>query len=492
VRYLHPVLETILKETYGIIVYQEQVIQIANKVGGMSLAEADILRRAMGKKDLLAMKEQKVKFTEGAVQNGIPKKVAEEIFDAIDKFANYGFNKSHSVAYSYVAYQTAYLKAHYTPEFLAANLTNEFGNTAKVTNFLEDCRKLKIEVRPPDVNNPSVYFDAREGKIIFGMSAIKNVGIGAVEEIIKTKNRIGRNFTSIYDFCSNVDTHHVNKRGMEGLVYAGAFDSVEKVRAKLFAAIEHALEFGSKVKHAEASAVDSLFGGIAEEVKIAEPSLPDLPPWEQKFRLAKEREVVGFYITGHPLRKYEVDYKSFTTVHLGETEKLENMDTLRACGVVTEVKTKIDKAGKTMVFFTLDDLSGSCECLMFSKVYEQYGRFIEPEECIFIVGRPESSGDAIKLHIEKVISPEEARASFTESVKIIVDKEKNTLEHLSNLNKVLEKHKGNTPFFIQLGNNGSRPRAFQFKERRLKLSDELIKDVISVMGEEAVLFNCKK
>ena len=159
VAYLHPVLEPILKETYGIIVYQEQVIQIANKVAGMSLAEADILRRAMGKKDLAAMKNQKITFIEGAVKNNIPKRTAEDIFDAIDKFANYGFNKSHSVAYSYIAYQTAYLKAHYTPEFLAANLTNEFGNSNKVATFLEDCRKLKIEILPADVNNPSVDFD---------------------------------------------------------------------------------------------------------------------------------------------------------------------------------------------------------------------------------------------------------------------------------------------------------------------------------------------
>ena len=182
--YLHPELEPILKETHGIIVYQEQVIQIANKVGRMSLAEADLLRRAMGKKDLLAMKDQKNKFVLGAGANGISPKIAEEIFESIDKFANYGFNKSHAVAYSYIAYQTAYLKAHYTPEFLAANLTNEFGNKNKVSNFLEDCRKLKIEVLPPDVNNPSVYFDVDNGKIRFGMSAIKNVGISAVEEII--------------------------------------------------------------------------------------------------------------------------------------------------------------------------------------------------------------------------------------------------------------------------------------------------------------------
>jgi DNA polymerase-3 subunit alpha len=490
--YMHPVLEPILKETYGIIVYQEQVIQIANRAGGMSLAEADILRRAMGKKDLQAMKEQKVKFTEGAVKNGIPKKTAEEIFDAIDKFANYGFNKSHSVAYSYVAYQTAYLKAHYTPEFLAANLTNEFGNTDKVTNFLEDCRKLKIEVHPPDVNNPSVYFDVRDAQIIFGMCAIKNVGVGAVNEIIRSHNEIGRNFTSIFDFCANVDTRTVNKRSLEGLVYAGAFDSVNADRASLLGAVETALEFGSRVKQAAASAVDSLFGEIEDEVKITEPALQKLPQWEPKYKLSKEREVTGFYISGHPLRKYEVDYKSFTTIHLGETEKMEDMDLVRACGVITELKTKIDKSGKTMAFFTLDDLSGSCECLMFGKIYEQYDKYIREEECIFIIGKPESSGDAIKLHIEKVMSPEEARRSMAESIKIIVDKEKNNVEHIALLKQVIEKHKGNIPFFIHIANNGSRPKIYQFKDKRLKISDELISDIANILGDDSVLFGCKK
>jgi DNA polymerase-3 subunit alpha len=490
--YMHPVLESILKETYGIIVYQEQVIQIANKAGGMTLAEADMLRRAMGKKDLQGMKEQKVKFVDGAVKNEIPKKTAEEIFDAIDKFANYGFNKSHAVAYSYVAYQTAYLKAHYPAEFLAANLTNEFGNTDKVTNFLEDCRKLKIEVNPPDVNNPSVYFDVRDGQIIFGMCAIKNVGIGAVNEIIRSHNEIGRNFTSIYDFCANVDTRTVNKRSIEGLVYAGAFDSIDPDRASLLNAVEQALEFGSRAKQVTASAVDSLFGEIEEEVKVSEPVLQRVQEWEPKYKLSKEREVTGFYISGHPLRKYEVDYKSFTTVHLGETETMEDMDLVRACGVITDLKTKIDKAGKTMAFFTLDDLSGSCECLMFGKIYEQYGKYIEEEACIFIVGKPESSGDAIKLHIEKVMSPEEARKLFTESIIINLDKEKNNVDTLKTLKAVLNKHKGNLPFFIHLFDGGVRPRIFEFNNLRLQLSDGLIEELTRIVGEDAITFKCKK
>ncbi len=490
--YLHPVLEPILKETYGIIVYQEQVIQIANKAGGMSLAEADILRRAMGKKDLAAMKEQKTKFIEGAVKNSIPKKIAEEIFEAIDKFANYGFNKSHSVAYSYVAYQTAYLKAHYTPEFLAANLKNEFGNASKVTNFLEDCRKLKIPVLPPDVNSPAVYFDVEGGKIRFGMSAIKNVGVPAVEEMIKCRQNLGRNFTGIFDFSTNVDTRIVNKRGLEGLVLAGAFDSVEKNRAKLFNSIELALEFGHKVQNSNLFAENSLFGGMEEEVKIQEPELPDIVPWSQKEQLAKEREVIGFYISEHPLRKYEVEYKSFATIHFGEAEKLESMDVVRGCGVITELKTKIDKSGRTMAFFTLDDFSGSCEALMFSKSFEEYGKYVKEEECVFIIGKPESSGDAVKIHIDKIIPLEEAREKFTESININIDKRKNSPESIIELKPILLKHKGNIPLYFHLYTNGSKPKKFLARDYRIKLSDNFISSVTNILGEDSLFFYSKK
>ncbi len=486
VQYLHPVLETILKETYGIIVYQEQVIQIANKVGGMSLAEADILRRAMGKKDLAAMKEQKVKFIDGAAKNGISKKIAQEIFEAIDKFANYGFNKSHAVAYSYVAYQTAYLKAHYTPEFLAANLTNEFGNSDKVSVFLDECRKLKIEVLPPDVNSPSVYFDVEEGKIRFGMSAIKNVGIPAVQEIIKAKENIGRNFTSIFDFCANVDTRIVNKRGLEGLVLAGAFDSIDKNRARLFNVVENALEFGSKVKNSTLAAEDSLFGEVEEEVKISEPELPYCEPWSSEELLAKEREVTGFYITGHPLTKYELAYKSLATIHLGEPEKLENMDNVRACGVITSLKTKIDKSGRTMAFFTLDDFSGSCESLMFSKVYESFGRFVKEEECVLIIGKPESSGDAIKLHIDEVIPLEEAQERFTQSIKLIIDEKKNNPDKLYQLKKVFESNKGNIPLYLQLINNGDKAKLYFLKEYKIKLTNEFFNSVNEILGTDSI------
>lgn len=490
VKYLHPVLEDILKETYGVIVYQEQVIQIANKIGGMSLAEADILRRAMGKKDLLAMKEQKNKFIKGAHAYNISKKIADDIFKAIDKFANYGFNKSHAVAYSYIAYQTAFLKAYYAPEFLAANLTNEFLNTDKVTKFLEDCRKLKIEILPPDVNNPSVNFDVENGKIRFGLSAIKNVGKGAVEEIIRCRNKLGREFKSIFDFCMYVDTRTVNKRAMEGLVTAGAFDSINKNRASLFMAIESALDLGHKCQNSKLVSEESLFGGTTE-IKVSEPKLPDADPWSEKETLAKERKVVGFYVTGHPLHKFDVEYKSFANFQIGDTENLKELENVRSIGVITEVRTKMDRAGNRMAFFTIDDFSGSCECLMFAKVYSEFGKYVIEEEPVFVVGNLESSGDTVKMHVNKLLPLELARKQLSQSIKLIVNRDETTPEKLAKLKPALKANKGKVPVYIHLITNGNKGNLYSLSDLRVELSDSLFNKVIELLGEESIVLSVK-
>ncbi|VAX17704.1 DNA polymerase III alpha subunit [hydrothermal vent metagenome] len=486
VKYLHPVLEPILKETYGIIVYQEQVIQIANKVGGMSLAEADLLRRAMGKKNLEVMAQQKKKFIEGAVKNNIPEKVAEGIFVHIDKFANYGFNKSHAVAYSYVAYQTAYLKANYLAEFLAANLTNEFGNTAKVTLLLDECRKMHVQVLPPNVNKPSVFFNVEDGKIIFGMSAIKNVGPNAVEELKSAREKLGRDFISIYDLCANVDTRVVNKRVLEGLVLAGGFDSIKGTRAQNFAAIEDALNYGSKYQSAKESMSNSLFGGTDESLKIIEPDLPELPPWDFGVLLAKERETLGFYLSDHPLRKFELEYRSFATVHLGEPDTFGNKEFVVAVGVVTDMRTKIDRSGRTMAFFKLDDLTGSCECLMFSKNYEEFGTCIKTESTVMVKGKVESSGDAIKLHVDESYPLEEVREKFTAKLLLYTDDKKHDNETIKKIKEILDEHIGDTPVYLSVRTNGGK-RDF-YLDRKIKLEADAITKLLKLLGENGLRY----
>jgi len=484
--YLHPILEPILQETDGIIVYQEQVIQIANKVAGMSLAEADLLRRAMGKKDEKGMKEQRKIFTQGAVQNNINKKVAEEIFEAIDKFANYGFNKSHAVAYSIVAYQTAYLKTHYQEEFLAANLSNEYGNTEKITMLLEECRKINVKVLPPDINNPSVKFSVKNKKIIFGMSAIKNVGVNAVETIKTIHENLGRNFNSIYDFCSNLDTRIVNKRALEGLVLAGAFDSCGGSRAQNFLAVEEALEFGYKVQSVKNSHKDSLFGVDSDAMHIHEPQLPEVRAWETKERLAKEREVLGFYLTDHPLRKYEIEYHSFATVHLGEIETYKFNEAVRACGVVTDVRTKIDKSGKKMAFFKLDDFTGSCECLMFSKVFAHYENLIELESTILVSGKLESSGDTAKFHVDEAYPLNEVKQKFTKRIGLILDSTIHQVNLVTTIKQIMEEYEGTIPVIVCVKENGSM-REFHINYK-ISLNSEFISKVKKLLGEESVVY----
>jgi len=487
IEYKHPILESILKETNGIIVYQEQVIQLANKVAGMSLAQADILRRAMGKKDLAAMKQQKAVFVEGAKKNNISEKIANEIFDDIDKFANYGFNKSHAVAYSLVAYQTAYLKVHYTPEFLAANLTNEFGDKNKVTNFLDDCRKLKIDVLPPNINKPTKFFDVEKGKIRFGFSAIKNVGVNAVESIIKAKEKLGRNFKSLFDFCMVNDSRIVNKRVLEGLILVGAFDTLNKNRAQLHAAVESILAYTSKAASSKSKSLNSLFSTDEDDHNIPEPELPQVEDWNENEKLAREREVIGFYVTGHPLRKYEVEYNSFTTIKLGETEEIGKVNSIKACGVITELTTKIDKRGGTMAFFTIDDFSGSCECLMFSKTYDKFGKFLKPEAIVLLTGTPESSGDAIKLHIEEVLPIELTRELLTKRVKIVAEENGNTESKLEELKTILEKNSGKVQVLFELHSAQFGAKGFQLSYQ-IKISEKFIKEVHKLFGEESLYF----
>ena len=485
--YQHPKLEPILKETYGIIVYQEQVIQIANQIAGMSLAEADLLRRAMGKKDMKAMAEQKKKFIAGAVENDVAKKTAEDIFEVIDKFANYGFNKSHAVAYSIVAYQTAYLKTHYLPEFLAANLTNEFENTDKVTILLESCRKHKVKVLPPDINHPSVFFDVIDGQVIFGMSAIKNVGVGAAEEIAKQREKLNRDFKSIFDFCANVDTRTVNKRALEGLVLAGAFDKMHATRARTFYSIEKARDFGAKYKIAKEKQADSLFGDAGEEMEIPEPQMKEFEPWSTKVKLAKEREVLGFYLSDHPLRRYETEYYSFSTIQLGEPESFKFDDTeVRAIGVLTGVRLKMDKSSRQMAFFKLDDFTGSCECLMFASVYEKYGSFIEDEATVMLTGKLESSGDAVKMHVHELLPLKEAKEQLTKKILVYIEADKVSSDMIAKFKNMLIDNSGDIPVFLSVIEDSSK-RDF-FLDYKVKITNELIEKIEDLFGAECISY----
>ncbi|HOP49859.1 MAG TPA: DNA polymerase III subunit alpha [Ignavibacteriales bacterium] len=486
ITYRHPKLEPILKETYGIIVYQEQAIQIANKIAGMTLAQADILRRAMGKKDAEAMKKQKSIFVEGAVKNGIDEQIATDIFNDIEAFASYGFNKSHAVAYSVVAYYTAYLKANYPAEFLAANMTNELNDVSKIAILLDECRKMKINVRPPNINKPSVYFDVENGEIIFGMAAIKGVGEGAVEEIYNAKKNLNRDFKNIFDFCANVDNRILNKKALEALVLAGAFDFTGFSRSQNFMAIEAAIEYGKNYKKTLEKSTDSLFDlSASDDILIQEPKMPEVPSWGLEIELANERKVLGFYLSDHPVSNYEIDRNFIANVELGDTTNVNDNDEVTVLGVIIEKDEKLDKNKRPMAFFKVDDITGVCECIIFNRAYESAKNLLVEENVVCINGIAENTGDSIKITVNKVMDVESARNQTVKALNLIID-EKNTVDDLNKIQNILEKYPGNKNVIITYYKN-KMLRHFNLNIK-INLSNDLLNELLQILSRNKIKY----
>ena len=309
VKYLHPLLKPILEETHGIIVYQEQVMQIASELGGFSLGDADLLRRAMGKKRPDLMQEQRNAFVEGAAKKAISSQTANSIFDLMDRFAGYGFNKSHATCYSIVAYQTAFLKAHYPDAFMAANLTSEMSNSDRIVILIDECRRMGISVLPPDVNTGMADFIVCDEGIRFGLGAIKNVGRGAIESIIQTREEKG-SFRSVFEFCERVNMRQVNKKVLESLIQVGAMDSLEGTRAQKMAVLANAMQIATSTQQRLERGQTTIFGED-ESAGSLYPDLPEVEAWTQAEKLRREKELAGFYISGHPLAKYKEEVEAF-------------------------------------------------------------------------------------------------------------------------------------------------------------------------------------
>jgi len=431
ISYLHPKMEPILATTYGIIVYQEQVMQLVQQLAGFSLAGADLMRRAMGKKDSALMEEQRAKFIEGAqATSDIEAKLGSEIFDLIQKFASYGFNKSHSAAYSYLAFQTAWLKAHYPAEFLAANMTAELNDQKKIVALIDEAKRFGISVLPPDVNRSLATFAAEKDVIYFGMAAIKGVGVGAVEEIVKA--RAEAPFTSIFDFAARVDSKVVNKRILEALVCSGAFDTTRSGhRAQLFAAIEPAVEYAKKVQAGGPERMDSLF---AEEItKPVEPSLPPVEAWPERERLRRERDVLNFYVSGHPLQEHALAVQSFSSISLGSVDSSKNEATVRLCGIISDIRKRLDKRENTIAFVRVEQYVGSCECVFWSDKYREYEALLQPDAVLVFIGRCEVNGQNVKIYVDRVLTLEQAEKDLAKGYVIRIDPDavkEDTLEAL--------------------------------------------------------------
>jgi DNA polymerase-3 subunit alpha len=490
IEYVHSKLEASLKETYGIIVYQEQVIRIASEIAGFSLAKADLMRRAMGKKDKDLMAKQKSEFIEGALKKGFTKKISSEIFDMIEKFASYGFNKSHSVAYSVLAYQTAYLKAHYPAEFMAATMSAEIGDTDYVVRLIEECREMKLKVLPPDVNESHVQFVVTPQGIRFGLSAIKNVGVSAVEGIIASRAELGR-FESLYDFCRRVDLRLVNKKTLEGLIQSGAFDEINSNRAQMFECIERAIQFGQTAKTHMSKGQSSLFetGSSIKRVESC-PQLPTIQPWSESEKLSREKAVLGFYVSGHPLWKYKLEINAFVTAQFRDASIIKSGITVRSAGIISSVKKKVDKKGNMMAFMTLEDFSGKGECIVFSDAYQKYQNFINPDTMIMVIGSAEQSGDNLRIIVREIIPLEKVREKFTKSIILSIHADDIKEDTINILREVVDRHQGKYPCFFNITfHQDGQSQLYQSTKYNVDPCEQFVNEVENVIGVSSVRFS---
>ncbi|MFA5812605.1 MAG: DNA polymerase III subunit alpha, partial [bacterium] len=451
IRYELLQLERVLKETYGVIVYQEQVMQIANILANYSLGEADILRRAMGKKKPEEMAKQRERFVSGAVANRIPKQKSEYIFDLLAKFADYGFNKSHSAAYAMVAYQTAWLKFHYPTEFMAALLTSEKDVTDKILVYINDCRSHGIKVLPPDVNESWRDFSVVEaGTIRFGLAAVKNVGDAAIESIIAARNERGP-FASLFDFCERIDSRKVNRRVIESLIKCGAFDYSKAARAALLAALDRAMEMAASRQRDRQTGQSRLFDLMAGTgTALPEPELPDVSEWGERQLLAYEKESLGFYITGHPLAQYEGLLAQYANTDTSALSEISDNQEVRLGGVVAKLREITTKRGDRMGFVTLEDLKGSAEVVVFSDVFSEAMTLIKGDRPLFVVGSADADGESVKVIARSIWPIEETPQRLTKSVHFFLHQPEVTQNHLAQLKNILSRFPGECPAFVHL------------------------------------------
>jgi DNA polymerase-3 subunit alpha len=469
IEYEHPLLEPICRETYGILVYQEQVMQAAQALAGYTLGAADLLRRAMGKKKAEEMAKQRDIFVKGCAKvNAIPAAKANQVFDLLEKFAGYGFNKSHAAAYAIVAYQTAYLKANYPVEFLSAMMTNDMGDTAKLSVLIHEARTFGIEVLAPDVNESLVAFaPARDGKVIrFGLAAIKGVGEVAVESILKAR-REGGPFPSLLDLCQRVDGRTVNRKVLEALIKCGACDTFSETRATLFSQIDYTLARAASVAHDRERGQTSLFGLFEE----AAPSAPDragpkLPEWPQSELLAAEKELLGFYVTGHPLTPYSDVLEKYSLTTATAAGQLPNRSVTRLGGMITAIQQGISKkSNKPYAMVTLEDLTGPIQMLCMNENYDKFRELLVPNKAILVVGEINNGEDKPKIFPQEIMPLEDAPRRYTKQVHLRLNTAHLDKNRLESLRELVSTYPGKCPLFLCLRHPGGEVIFIEAHER---------------------------
>ncbi len=492
-QYVHPVMEEVLAETHGVMVYQEQVMRILNRLGGIALADAYTCIKAISKKKLPIIAKFREQFIEGARAKGLKKKEAEEVFELIEKFAGYGFNKSHSTAYALIAYMTAYLKAHWPVEFMAALLSSDIPNrnfTRKdsLVEHLEDCRRMHIEVVPPDVNCGDVEFLPAEGKIHFALSAIKGCGHSAAEAIAAERRR-GGPYRSLFDFCERLDPGAVNRTAIESLIKAGAFDSLHPVRASLWQAIDRAMQSGAAAAADRRSGQMVLFDRDDDSGPPPADLMPDVPEWDEHKKLLSEKEVLGFYMSGHPLKPYVELLSGYASNNTEQATKLGHRTEVSIGGLITNVKTQHVKkarpgAPSRYATFELEDMTGSIRCIVWPEPFARCGHLIQPDSIVLVVGRLEKrgSGDEVNLSVEEVIPRDELANRCTREVIIRLCETAHGPDAVERLHNTLSDHPGDTPLELHLElADGTRVR-MDCEEFRVEVSNQMRQRVEALLG----------
>ncbi len=505
ITYLHSSMEGSLNSTYGIIVYQEQVMRLVQDIAGFSLGEADILRRAMGKKDTEAMKSLQPRFMEGAKEkNNIDEKLGNQIFDLIQKFADYGFNKSHAVAYSFLAFQTAYLKAHYPAEFIAANMTAEINDQTKIVQLRENAKQYGLKLLPPDINNSDTDFNAKEGTIYFGLSAIRNVGIPAANNIIEARKN--GEFTSLFDFITRVDNHLINKRTLEALICSGAFDSLNiGHRNNMFQSVELILEYAKSKQLESELQINSMFGDIESE--STEPKLLNAEQWSEKERLEREKEYLNFYVSGHPLFYYEAHINSFTNYNLGNINKIPAKQEVGLIVMLSVVRTRLDKEKNPLAFIEIEDLHGKTEVFLNSKIYSENSELLKNDNIVLLKGMNKtkfgynnSEDETMLFNVSSVEDISSVIKNQAIGYRIWIDEENtHSIEHLKNLKTISDKEiliennasKSKNPSFIQfvsINKKLDEKKSYLTHDLNIPVSEEGVRKLIEIFGHRNIRF----
>lgn len=482
-RYPLPQLEPILKETYGVILYQEQVMKIAQVLAKYTLAEADELRKAIGKKKPQVMAKHRARFVEGATENGVATKKAEKLFMLIEKFGGYGFNKSHSAAYAMIAYQTAYLKAHYPVQFMAALLTQDMGNQDKTIKNIAECREMGIEILPPDINESRADFSVVGGKIRFGLAAVKNVGLKAMESLIEERERNGP-FRDLLEFCKRIEGSKINRRVLEGLIECGALDFTGIYRSRLFAGLGDALRIsGANHDPDQLNMFASLDSGNGGTVGLFE--FPDIDEWDENDRLRREKEALGFYITGHPLARFSGEIERLNTHDIEGLPSLKDRSQVKIAGVVESLKIKRTKRGDKMANINVEDLSGSIEVVIFPDLFNRIAPVLKGDDPLLITGTVETGDNSAKILGQDIVTLDSIRQKTIEAVELTFDYDSVSRDLLEDLLDIVFRYPGDSALYFKVDMPEGKEVIISAHDRfRVLPSHELISEIETLIGKK--------